>query len=188
MSKWALFAAHRYVRAGAAVPRVVGPDGKPLLRPWRQRRPVAEQTARRIRACRPQPWWPRLAGFVCIAVALLAALNPVGPMAAHVAASASAGPGPRLDRIVVEESLAGAVARALRLTWPAASPADPVTLVAYAADYTELARRPGVVGTDWNADGELLALLRSGGTYHCLLRSEAQGQPAQSALETFIIR
>jgi hypothetical protein len=76
----------------------------------------------------------------------------------------------------------------VRFTWASTRPADPVTLVVYAADYTEIASRPGIVGTEWCADGNLLSLLRCGESYHCVVRSEAPAALAQSPLETFVIR
>jgi hypothetical protein len=187
MSKWALFAAHRYVRAGAAVPREIGPDGRPLARPWRRRPAAAVQMAQRIRAGRPQPRWPRLVGLVCIAVAAQAALDPVGPMAAHVAASASAGPGPRLDPIVVEAAVSGELPD-LRFRWGSSDPARPVTLLVFATDYSPLTSRSGLVGTGWSADPALLEQLTPGQTYHCVLRAEVGAPPVQTPLTSFVIR
>ena len=185
MSKWALFAAHRYVRAGAAVPREVGPDGRLLLRPWRQRSSSAVQQAERQRAARPQPLWPRLVGFACIALALFAAFDPVGPMTAHVAASASTATGPRLEPIVVENAMGPDDPVRLRFRWTLEGP---VTLLLLATDYAELMRREVADGMEWTADAELLALLEAGQTYHVVVRAGTPAQPLQTPLQTFVFR
>lgn len=89
---------------------------------------------------------------------------------------------------MVEGSLAGADPAGLRFTWTTTRPADPVTLIVLAADYSELARRAGVVGTEWRPDASLRTQLEPGATYHCLVRSESCAVPTQSSLATFVIR
>src|SRR5262245_62931456 len=85
-----------HLRAGAAAPREVGPDGRALRRPWRIVSPAVMRRVQQHRATRPQPRWPRVFGMACMGVAILALLDPVVPVSRKVPAPSSARPVPML--------------------------------------------------------------------------------------------
>jgi hypothetical protein len=190
MSKWALWAAHRYVRPGAAVPRHVGPDGRDLARPWRIVSPEARRAVRQLRAARPQAPWTRLIGLACLAVAGVFALDPIGPIPTHVAASPSARPGPRLQSTRGEAPVLLAPGGTLDAVpvvfrWRADVASAPFTLVLLGEAYDEVLRREGLVGSEWTADDAARALFATGGTFHWAVLGQRGGEVVASALESF---
>ena len=180
MSKWALWAAHRYLEPVAA-PRQTGPDGRPLLRPWRQRTPEARATAMQLRAARPRPWWPRLVGFALLGVAGFHALGLVGPTSGDRGANRPAGTGLPSAHLAALAP-AGSVARAdlVRFAWRADGVEGPFTVVLLDAGYGELARRGGIAATECSADGALAEHLASGQIRHWYVLGDRHGKPVAS--------
>jgi hypothetical protein len=185
MAKWAVFSAHRYVVAGAAVPRVVGPDGRLLRRPWRQRSPEAVAAAREVRRARRQAVWPRVLGWACIGMAIWAALDPVGPMASHVAVSAATSPEPEVVRPEVVFPRGDLAAPPGEFTWVAEGAC---TLVLLDAGYHELARADGIEGGRYRPTGAFAEAIQTPGAYHWYALAGAGRQARKSVLETFVIR
>ncbi len=186
MSKWGLWAAHRYVQAGAAVPRLSGPDGKMLKNPWRIASEQACRTARLHRATRPQPIWPRPLGFLCIGLAVVYAIDPIGPIPSHVAASSSARTGPRLASLrTIAPAGAGTLPTAFE--WRAGEAAGPFTWILVDAGYDELQRRDGIEGARWQPDAQVQTVLQAGGTFHWYVIGDGMGKPVASALATLEI-
>lgn len=190
MSRWALWSAHRYVRAGASAPRLHGPDGRELVRPWRLTAAEIERRVRQLRAARPQPKWPRLLGVLLLALAGVAALHPVGSIPTHVAASASARPVPRLLSLRGESPDGDVDAAPTWFRWRSEGldAALPRTVVLCDASYTEIARAAGVAGDGWQASGRIGELLAGGGTFHWFVEATASGRLVRSPLQTFAIR
>ncbi len=184
MSRWALWSAHRYVQAGAAVPRCVGVDGRLLRRPWRMRSPAAIRGAQQVRAARSQPWWPRPLGVLCLGVAFIFALDPVGPIPTHVAASSSARTGPRLASVVLAHRADEPLAR---FRWQAGATQPPFAVVLFDVGYGEILRRDGIGDISWALDAEAAARLASGGTFHWQVVGDDRGRPAPSPLGSFEI-
>ena len=184
MTKWALFAAHRYVWAGAAAPRAIGPNGRPLRRPWRMRSEQVVREAIRRRATRPQPLWPRVLGWTCIGVAILAALMPMGPVPRHVQVSASSRPVP--ESLPSGNNLAAVafVAAKREFCWQSANCDPPLSLVLLAADYRELGRVAGAGKTAWQLPDSLRDAVQSGETYHCYVLAKQSGKLTKSPLLT----
>lgn len=183
MSKWALWAAHRYVHAGAAEPRRVGPDGRLLQRPWRMKSLEAQRTASLVRAARPQPWWPRPLGVLCLGVACMFALDPVGPVPTNVAASSSARTGPRLASPAAIAA-SGAAGNSPRLAWWPGDASPPFTVVLLDAAYGEILRRDGIEATSWEPEAAFRAALAQGGTFHWYVLGDDHGRPLPSPLAT----
>ena len=155
MARWALFAAHRYVWAGAAVPRTVGPDGRPLQRGWRQRSERAAAEAQRIRAARPQSVWPKVLGWVCIGVALWGVLMPVGSMptaveaSRHVALSTGGRPAPEPRGPAIAISSLRRLPDGEGFGWRAGEVAGPFTFVLLGEDYRRIAVVDGIEAAPW---------------------------------------
>jgi hypothetical protein len=187
MSKWALWAAHRYLHPGAAVPRRVGPDGRELRRPWRQVRPEVRSVVQRERAARSQPWWPRPLGVLLLGMACLYAIEPVGPVPTDVAASSSARTGPRLQ-LPTAKSPDGNAGSAAPFAWTAGDASGPFTIVVLTAGYDELFARDGIAGSPWTPDAAAAAAVSTPGTYHWFVRGEAFGRTVTSPLASFEIR
>lgn len=189
MSRLLWFAAHRGFAAGAGAPRTVGADGRPLLRPWRTRRPEIAQRARGVRAARPQPVWPRMLGIVLIGVAGIAALHPVGPVPTHVAASASTRPGGDLHGLLALAPAGELAAEPVAFHWRAEGVrADEVALVLCDGSYAPRLRLDGVRGSSLPVSGRLAELLANGGTFHWYVEASSDGRVARSAFETFAVR
>jgi len=184
MSKWALWAAHRYVRAGAAVPRLVGPDGRLLARPWRVRSEDAIAAARAVRGLRRQPWWPRLLGLFCIGLACMFAIDPVGSIPTDVAAFSSARPAPRLASPCALPGRAANSGGPPEFRWRAGDAEPPYSVVVLDAGYAQVLRRDGIETTRWQADAAAAAVLRGGGTFHWYVLADALGRPVASPLAT----
>lgn len=148
--------------------------------------PQAQRTVMRLRAARPQPWWPRCLGALCIGVACMFALDPVGSIPADVAASSSTGTGPRLasPSLLTPDCRRG-VPQELR--WRAGSTQPPFTLILLDASYTEVLRRDGIEATRWEVDPAARELLRSGGRFHGYVLADGLGRPVGSPLTTFQI-
>lgn len=189
MSKWAVWAAHRYLHPGAAEPRTIGVDGRPLLRPWRQRSPAAREAALRARAARPRPWWPRLLGFFLLAVAGIYALDPVGPLPKDVGPARRAGTDLRSAHLLAT-SPRGAVdaAAATRFAFAPQQASGPFTVVLLAADYGELLRLPAADGTARIVDSTEGKALVVGQKYHWYVLGEHGGKPVASPVVSFEIR
>jgi hypothetical protein len=188
VSKWALWAAHRYVRAGAAVPRQVGVDGRTLYRPWRQVSEHTRATVSVLRAQRVQPLWPRSVGWACLGMAVLFALQqPGAPVPPHVAGSASARPGPRLaSPSALSPAGPSGLTAASRFTWRAAGAEPPFALLVFDAKLDPVLRRDGIDGTAWTPDADALALLQRTGTFHWQVLGDGCGRPLASALQTVL--
>jgi hypothetical protein len=185
MAKWGIWGAHRYVWAGAAAPRSIGPDGRPLSKPWRPRSERAQREAVSIRAARPQPRWPRILGWGCIGIALFAAIQPVALERQHVQLSASLlpvhesyGPAIAIPSLVFEAQ--GSV-----FGFDQGPTRGPFSLVILAEDYRELGRFGGIVHSPYRAPLELSGLLRRGICYHAYLLCEHFGRQVKSPLITF---
>ena len=187
MSKWALFTAHRYLERDAPA-RAVGADGRPRCRPWRSRAPAAVAEARRRRAGRRQSPWSRLVGCALLGVAGMAALHPVGSVPSHVAASASARPGSRLQHLQAIAPRGDLAAAPPAFRFRRDRLAGPVAFVLQDAAYRELTRRDGMGGDELVADDELAGVLAAGGTFHWFVESRVAGALVRSRLETFAIR
>lgn len=185
MSRWGVWAAHRYVQAGAAVPRQHGPDGQPLRRSWRTVRPSVAASVRQIRALRPQPWWPRAFGLLCLGIACMAALDPVGALPADLQASASARTRAELS-IVSAIAPIGEVTMPTAFRWRAGDCQGPFTLLLLDAGYDEVARVEGGDATEWPA-AHFRAWLRRGQTYSWCVLASAFGRPVVSPLQSFTI-
>jgi hypothetical protein len=182
MGKWAVWAAHRYVRAGASAPREVGADGRLLGRPWRVRSPEAVTKARRVRAARPQARWPKLLGWACIGVACVAAIQPVGPMPVDVRVSAATAPAPEpAGRALQIQGLRFDESRGA-FRWEHLQGAGPYTFVVLGADYREVARFDGIGAAEWQPSGTVASALQAGATYHAFVRSVADRGTVRSAL------
>lgn len=183
-----MFAAHRYQRGGASAPRLVGPDGRELRRPWRMTTPQVAVRVRQLRAARRQPIWPRLLGVLLLGVAGVAALHPVDPVPRHVAASASARTGPGLAQLQLVAPAGDLSAPPDRFVWRGDGAAAVRTLVLCDASYAEIARVDGIAGADWSLTPEVAALLADGGTFHWFVEAGAAASLARSRLESFTIR
>lgn len=189
MSKWAVWAAHRYLHPGAAEPRTIGVDGRPLLRPWRQRSPAAREAALLVRAARPRPWWPRLLGFGLLAVAGIYALDPVGPLPADVGPARRAGTDLRSAHLLASAPRGPVdAAAATRFAFTPQGATGPFTVVVLAADYSELLRRPGLDGTACTLDSTEGKSLAVGQKYHWYVLGERSGKPVASPVVSFEIR
>ena len=185
MAKWALWTAHRYVTAGAAVPRTIGPDGRPLARPWRSPRADAVAAARRARAARPQPIWPKVVGWVCIGVASWAALSPVGPLPRHVPLSAAKGPGPDALRPAIAISPVEHLPARGGFRWQAGPTQPPFTFVLLDLDYRELVRVDGIEETPWQPPAHVRELLVTGAVYHAYVLAGQEHDTWKSPLVSF---
>lgn len=185
MGKWALFAAHRSVQAGAAVPRTVGPDGRCLQRGWRQRSEQAVRSARRIRATRPQSIWPKVLGWVCIGVACVGTLMPVTPLPRHVPVSAAGGPVPEPAARSLQIPALERAPDGSSFAWDAGAIEGPFSIVLLAADYTPLARADGIEASPWRPSNELAEHLLPGQTYHAYVLGGEQHDTVRSPLLTF---
>lgn len=186
MAKWGLWTAHRYMWAGASVPRTIGPDGRPLRRPWRQRSDRAVGEAERIRAMRRQPVWPRVFGWACIGIAMGVALRPMTWVSSDVGLSAAAPPvpEPRRPAIAIPELEHLATAGAFR--WQPGPSAGPFRFVLLAEDYQTLATHDGIEGLPWHPEQEVLSRLEPGVVYHAYLVAPAGGRLVKSPLTTFV--
>lgn len=189
MSKWAVWAAHRYLHPGAAEPRLVGVDGRPLLRPWRQRSPTAREAALRVRAARPRPWWPRVLGFGLLAVAGIYALDPIGPLPRDVGPARRAGPDLRSAQPIAVAPRGRVDAEAaMRFRFQPQDATGPFTVVVLDAGYGELVRRGGLDATECTlafTEGKSLA---SGQKYHWYVLADRAGKAVASPVVSFEIR
>ncbi|MBM3974813.1 MAG: hypothetical protein FJ301_12005 [Planctomycetes bacterium] len=188
MSKWAVWAAHRYLRPGAAEPRTIGVDGRPLLRPWRQRSATACEAALRVRAARPRPWWPRLLGVALLVVAGIYALDPVGPLPVDVGPARRAGTDPRSAHLLASAPRGPVdAAAAARFAFAPQGATGPFTVVVLAADYSELLRRPGLDDTACTLDDTAGQAFVAGQKYHWYVLGERSGKPVASPVVSFEI-
>jgi hypothetical protein len=184
MAKWALWAAHRYLQPGAAAPRTVGRDGRPLRRAWREVSSGAAAAAQLARAGRRQPWWPRPLGLSCIGMACVAAVVP--PVASHVAASASARPGGEsFSYCRVVPGGDGAAAPSLR--WRSASAGAPFTVVLLDAGYREVVRHACGDASAWTLDPTAAELVAQGAAQHWYVLGDRFGRPAASPVQALAI-
>jgi len=188
MARWAWFATDRGGRGGASAPRVFGPDGRELLRPWRVTAPEVEQRVQQLRAQRRQPVWPRLLGALLLSVAGVAALHPVGSIPTHVAASSSARPGGGLLALRLESPAGELTAAPAAFRWRGEGAHAVDSLVLCDASYAEIARVDGIDRASWQVAGPVADLLAPGGTFHWFVESTAAGVTRRSTLETFAIR
>jgi hypothetical protein len=186
MSKWALFAAHRYVRWGSGA-RTVGPDGRKLLRPWRVRSDAAEQEAKRRRAARAQPRWPRPLGFLLIVVAVLAVNESDWPIPTHVQASSAERPA-GLSPLIAESPIGPVEGVPVVFLWAPADVPPPFRLVVLDASYDEIARIEDIGGTTLRPPVELAQRLASGGDFHWYVEATITPEPVRSLLKTVEIR
>jgi len=186
MGKWGLWAAHRYVRAGAAEPRVVGADGKLLQKPWRQRSERAVARARHLRASRRQAPWPKLLGWGCIGVAGLAAFSPVTPLPSHVPVSAEASPEPeQRSRVRSIEGLAfdqqlGA------FRWQEPAGAGAYRFVLMGEDYRTVQTIDGIGAPPWRPSAEQSASWKSGVMFHGAVQTVVNDRIVRSPMIRFV--
>ena len=168
MAKRALGSAGRYARArtGAALCTTARAAGAGVAR---------------ARAGRPQPVWPRLAGWACLGMAGVFAIDPVGPVPTHVAASSSARPGSPLACIAALAP-AGVVAAVGEFRWGARGVEPPFTLVVLDAAYRPLLRREALPGPRWAPDAAAQQVLAGRDTFHWFVVGDARGRPAGSPL------
>ena len=186
MAKWALWAAHRYVWAGAAAPRTVGPDGRLLQRPWRVRSERAAAEAHRVRAARPQSRWPRLLGWACIGVACVGALMPVGPLPPHVPVSAASGPGPEVRGPAIAISSLTFDEQLGAFRWPELPGVGAYRLVLLGADYREITTFDGIERSPWKPTDELRVSWKPTQTYHAYLLAVANDRTVKSPMVRFV--
>jgi hypothetical protein len=123
---------------------------------------------------------------LCIGVAGIAALEPVGPMPSHVAAFASARTGPELilpaPLVPVDEG-----ALPTRFRWRAGSCAGPFTVVLLDAACAELARASSGDATELVVEGTFAGCLQTPGTYHWYVLACGFGRPVASPVQSFAI-
>ena len=186
MAKWGLWTANRYVWAGASVPRTIGPDGRPLRRPWRQRSDRAIGQAERIRAMRRQPAWPRVLGWACIGIALGVALRPMTWVSSDVGLSAAALPVPEARGPAIAISELHHVAGAGSFHWETDRQTGSLRFVLLAEDYQTLATLDGIAGSPWYPELAVLGHLQPGATYHAYLVGSVGGRLVKSPLTTFV--
>lgn len=185
MSKWALLAAHRYLERDRR--SVLRADGCSWSQGWRARTPQADAKAKRIRAARHQPWWPRPLGVALLGVAMLAALDPVVPMPTHVAASSARSPSGLLA-LVAEFPQGSLTSSPPAFCWSGTAAHGATTLVVFGADYSELARFDGIVGSSWPLPQPVSMALREQGELHWRVECGESGGRLYSPLQTFSIR
>ncbi len=188
MGKWAVWAAHRYVRAGASAPREVGVDGRPLRRPWRVRSPEAVAKARRVRAARPQAKWPKLLGWACIGVACIAAIRPVGPVPVDVGVSASGAPAPEPAGPALQIAALQFDEQRGCFCWQELPGGGPYAFVLLGADYREIARFDGIGAAAWRPSGAVADALERGVTYHAYVQCVVDHRSVRSPLLRFTQR
>lgn len=188
MSRWAIWAAHRYLEPDAGARRV-RPDGVPFARPWRDPSPEARAATAAARAARPQRRWPRLVGFALVGVACIFALEPALPVDPDRRPSGASGTGLAGNGLAAEAPVGEAAAAALaEFRWRAADAAPPYTLVLLDAAYVELARRDGIGGLRAPVDAGLAALLAPGQTRHWYVLGDRAGKPVASPVARVEIR
>ena len=185
MAKWGLWAAHRYVWAGASVPRAIGPDGRPLQKPWRMPSETAVAEATRIRASRAQPWWPRVVGWACIGVACFVALRPMTWVPPHARLSAATVLGPEAPRPMIAISSPHFVPEAAAFRWAEGDVRGPFTMVVLTEELLPLARFDGIEQSPWRPEGAGSELLQPGARYHSYLLGSHLGRQVKSPLITF---
>jgi hypothetical protein len=185
VSKWALWAAHRYVQPGAAVPRRTGADGRALSRPWRHVSPRARERVAALRSARAQPVWPRLVGWACLGMASVIAVAPVGPVPTHVARSASARPGSQLaSPVAVSPAAVAELTAATRFRWRAGAASPPFAVVVFDERLDPLLRRDGIAATEWTPDPDALRALQGAATFHWQVLGDGCGRVLASSLQT----
>lgn len=189
MAKWGIWAAHRYVSAGAAAPREYGADGRTLQRPWRLRDAERVMLAARRRAARAQPRWPRLLGWLCIGVAVVAAAAPVGPLPSDGGLSAAGRPGPEATASVVDFDAPQfePATRTLRWRVPVGA-SGPFTVLLLGADYRPLARRDGIAAASCVLSGELLDAVKAAGAVRAVVLARLGDRIVRSLLAGVEIR
>lgn len=185
MARWAVFTVRRGGATGASAPRRFGADGRELRRPWRMTAEGVRLQVRHLRAARRQPLGPRVLGMLLLGVAGVAALHPVGPMAWHVAGSASARTVPGLLPLSQPAPVGAVTAPPTSFCWGTAS--SPHTLVVCDASYAEIVRVDGIGGGTWQVTEPLAAQLAGGGTFHWYVLSGGAGAVSRSPLESFTI-
>lgn len=126
--------------------------------------------------------------MVLIAVAVVAALQPVAPMPSHVAASSSAKPSLLLERPTAEFPVASVDGAPAYCAWRAGAAAPPFTWVLLDDEHRELARLDGLDATELPLDPELREHFVPGQCYHWFVVGQVSGQPLGSLLETVEIR
>lgn len=188
MAKWGLWAAHRYLYPGASEPRTVGVDGRLLQRPWRVRSERVVAEARWRRASRPQSRLPRMMGWLCIGIACVAALMPVGPLPSHVPVSAASGPVPEPVRRAVVLPAPEVDPEQGTFCWAAAAQRGRYELVLLGEDYRELARLDATDAAPFRAPEAFAQALDAGRRYHAYVRVGRDARALRSELVTFVWR
>jgi hypothetical protein len=186
MAKWALWAAHRYLEARVDGRRL-GPDGRPLQRPWRVPKARVAELARQRRAERVGPRWSRPLGCCLMAVAAVAALDPDHPIPLHGAPTASAAPEPELRPPQGTFPRGECEGAPTLFTWEPGAVAPPFRVRLFAADYTEVGVVDDIGPAAWRPSLAVLAALGSGTDWHWTVESALPGQGRRSAFASFRI-
>lgn len=186
MSKWAVWAAHRYLERGTNT-RTVGADGRLLHRPWRVRRAEVRDAARRERAARAQPFWPHPLGWVLIGIAAFAVIDADNPIPSH-GGDSSTFAGGSLRRLTAKAPVGPNEGVPATCRWFAYDVPPPFSVVLLDEGYNELARQDDIGGTTWRPTGPVADELGKGGVFHWYVESTTDGKPTRSLLARLEIR
>ena len=188
MAKWALWTAHRYMRAGVASPRTTGPDGRSLQKPWRQRSERAVAAAGLVRAGRRQRPWPKLLGWACIALATASVFMPMTPSSLHVGASsgrrpvpARRGPALGISGLAFDEQLGS-------FRWQPVEGGGVSRLVLLGDDYSPIDSVDGIEGSSWRPSEEQLKAWAAAGLGHAFATSVVNDRTVKSSLVRLDVR
>ena len=187
MGKWGVFSALRYLGADSAADRrTVRADGRPLQRPLGNRSERVRIEARRRRQARRQPWWPRVAGWMLMSMALLAAVEGDYPMPGAAQAGISVAAAGCL--VAIDSTFPGGPQDGVpvRFEWQTDAP-PPYSVVLLDAGYREIARVDGLPECSMRPDFELAQRLGDGGTFHWYVQAECPDGTFRSVIEAFEI-